>query len=152
MYSKGFHPSTALVKGYLLSLVDARTLRLRNKLCLVVWGLSSTVVSSRHNKPASFSGNGYKNPLKTVCGCLHGGEIENGHERTQSSHPTQCSCICTCTGVGACIPGDPQRVQLRNATTTQARVLLYGFRHDLQFTEIHTIFLESHRCLSHVSN
>ena len=36
---------------------------------------------------------------KTECGCL----IENWkRSRTQSSHPVQCTCECTCSGVGAC--------------------------------------------------
>ena len=58
------------------------------------------------------------NPPKTECGCLYGGVIGNGRTRNPL---TLCSVsICTCT-VWVRIPGDPQSVQLRNATTTTAK-------------------------------
>ena len=69
--------------------------------------------------PERFSGNGHKkNPLKTECGCLHGGVIENGH----ACNPlTLCSVpvlVHVHVQVWVHTPGDPQIVQLRNATTT----------------------------------
>ena len=83
-----------------------------------MWGLSSAMVSSRHNKPHSLETE--ISPPKTKCSCLHGG----GHwkrSHTQSSHPMQCTCTCAHVQVWVHIPGYPQSVQLRNATTTTTR-------------------------------
>ena len=55
-------------------------------------------------------------PLKTECGCLHGRVFENGGARNPL---TLCSVLVLVhVQVWVHIPGDPQSVQLRNATTT----------------------------------
>ena len=73
------------------------------------------MVSSWHNKPLC-PGNGDKNPPKTVCGCLQGGVVENGRARNPL---TLCGVPALVhVRVWVHIPGDPQGVQPRNATTT----------------------------------
>ena len=65
-------------------------------LCLVVWGLSSAMPSSWHNKPHSPERE--INPPKTECVCKHGGgRWKRSH--TQSSHPMDCTCTWICMGV-----------------------------------------------------
>ena len=57
-----------------------------------------------------------EHPLKTECGCLHGGVIENSRARNPL---TLCSVHAIVhVQVWVHIPGDPQSVHLRNATTT----------------------------------
>ena len=49
----------------------------------------------------------------TTTGCLHGGVIENGRTR----NPPTLRSVLVLVQVWVHIPGDPQSVQLRNATT-----------------------------------
>ena len=67
-------------------------------LCLVVWGISSTVVSSWHNKPHS--------PEREIKPSVDGVQLPTWRRNwnrsgMQSSHPMQCTCTCTRTGVDA---------------------------------------------------
>ena len=53
---------------------------------------------------------------KTECGCLYGGVIENGRARNPL---TLCNVpVLVHVQVWVHVPGDPQSVELRNATTT----------------------------------
>ena len=56
------------------------------------------------------------NPPKTECGYLRGGVIENG--RTRNPFTLRSVPVLVHIRVWVHIPGDPQIVQLRNATTT----------------------------------
>ena len=62
-------------------------------------------------------------PPKSECGCLHGGVIENGRIRNPL---TLCSVpVLVPVQVWVHILGDPQNVQLRNATTNLSTVVVY---------------------------
>ena len=65
---------------------------------LVVWGLSSAMVSSRYNKLHSLERE-IKSSEDRVQLPTWRGHWKRSHK--QSSHPMDCTCTCTCTGVGA---------------------------------------------------
>ena len=65
-------------------------------------------------------------PPKTECGCLYGGVIENGLTHNPL---TLCSVpVLVHVQVWLHMPGDPQSVQLSNATTTNPAAGYHGCR------------------------
>ena len=80
----------------------------------------SFIILMRANVSGKCSIHRYLPLRRQECGCLHGGVIENG--RTHQSL-TLCSVpVLVHVGVWMFIPGDPQSVQLRNATTTKTGI------------------------------
>ena len=69
-------------------MTPARTPRLHSNVvmhCIVMWGLSSAMISSLRN--GIHNPEMEMNPLKMACHCPRGGAIKNGHTHSPSLHP-----------------------------------------------------------------
>lgn len=61
--------------------------------CIVMWGLSSAIISSLRN--SIHHPEMEMNPPEMACGCPHGIVIIKKWSHTQSSYPMECICWCT---------------------------------------------------------